>query len=159
MQFFTPAKIGNENAACEILKKFELGKTLVDMSWPEGKNYENYVEKRHQKGTDNFIHVFKQSNLKILHSTLILLRNVRPRDFWCRCQIHFWFSKRYFDAPFYILWILLFKWEVERNNNYKNEKIWNKIINTESVLLTMLNMLRWNLPDSIWWQRKSQKSI
>ena len=53
--FDTPTKIGDmlinrfaidENASCEILKKFELGKTSFDMYWPKGKNYENFVEER-----------------------------------------------------------------------------------------------------------------
>ena len=60
--FETPAKIGDifmnrfaidENASCEILKKFELGKSSLNMSWPEGKNYDNFVEERHQKGMDH----------------------------------------------------------------------------------------------------------
>ena len=62
--FMTPAKIGDmfmnrfsidENASCEILKRFELGKTSAEMSFPKHKNYNNWVEDRHQKGMDHLI--------------------------------------------------------------------------------------------------------
>ena len=62
--FMTPEKIGDmfmnrfaidENASCEILKKFELGKTSLDMAWSKGKDYKNFVEERKQKGMDRFI--------------------------------------------------------------------------------------------------------
>ena len=62
--FLTPAKIGDifmnrfvidENASCEILKKFELGETSVETSWPGGENYKNFAEERKQKGMDHFI--------------------------------------------------------------------------------------------------------
>ena len=62
--FSTPAKIGNlfvnrfaidENASCEILKRFELGKTSVEMTWKLHKNYENFAAERQQKGMDHFI--------------------------------------------------------------------------------------------------------
>ena len=61
--FISPGKIGDifmnrfaidENASCEILKRFELGKTSEAMSWPGG-NYENFVDERKQKGMDHFI--------------------------------------------------------------------------------------------------------
>ena len=61
--FMNPAKIGNilmnrsaidENASFEILKKFELGKTSVEMSWSEKETYKNFVEERNQKGRDHF---------------------------------------------------------------------------------------------------------
>ena len=60
--FFTPAKIGDmfmnrfsidENASCEILKRFELSKTEMSGQWPT--NYDNFVEERKQKGMDHFI--------------------------------------------------------------------------------------------------------
>ena len=63
-EFMTPAKIGDifmnrftidENASCEILKRFELGKTSDAKSWPEAENYKNFVEERKQKGMDHFI--------------------------------------------------------------------------------------------------------
>ena len=56
--FMTPAKIGDifmnrfaidENASCEILKKFELGKTSFDMHWSR-----RHRETR-KKGMDHFI--------------------------------------------------------------------------------------------------------
>ena len=62
--FITPAKIGDlfmnrfaidENASCEILKGFELGKTSVEMSWQKGEKYENFVGEQKQKGMDHFI--------------------------------------------------------------------------------------------------------
>ena len=60
--WITSAKIGDifmnrfaidEDASCEILKRFELGKTSVEMSWPEAKNYNNFIEERKQKGMDH----------------------------------------------------------------------------------------------------------
>jgi len=60
----TPAKIGDifinrfaidENASCEILKRFELGKTSPEMSWSEHENNKNFVEERKQKGIDHFV--------------------------------------------------------------------------------------------------------
>ena len=62
--FQTPAKIGDifmnrfavdENASYEILKRFELGKTSDEMSWPKGVNYKNFVTERQRKGMDHFI--------------------------------------------------------------------------------------------------------
>ena len=62
--FITPAKIGDmfmnrfaidENASCEILKTFEIGKNSLEMSWSGHENYENLVEERKQKGIDHFI--------------------------------------------------------------------------------------------------------
>ena len=62
--FSTPAKIGDifmnrfaidENASCEILKRFELGKTSEEMSWHKHKNHENFAAERQQKGMDHFI--------------------------------------------------------------------------------------------------------
>ena len=62
--FYTPAKIGNlfvnrfaidENASCEILKSFELGKTSMEMSWNVHRNYKNLAAERQQKGMDHFI--------------------------------------------------------------------------------------------------------
>ena len=67
-EFDTPAKIGDifmnrfaidEDASCEILKRFELGKTSAEMSWPMLKNYENFVKERKQKGMDPFIVIEK----------------------------------------------------------------------------------------------------
>ena len=61
---FTPAKIGDifmnrfaidENATCEILKRLELGKTSLEMSWNKRKNYKNFAAERQQKGMDHFI--------------------------------------------------------------------------------------------------------
>ena len=58
--FTSPAKIGDifmnrfavdENASCEILKRFELGKT----SLPKAENYNNFVEERKQKGMNQLI--------------------------------------------------------------------------------------------------------
>ena len=69
--FYTPAKIGDlfmnrfaidENTSCEILKRFELGKTSVQMSFPKHKNNNNFVEERTQKGMDHFIVIV---NIKI----------------------------------------------------------------------------------------------
>ena len=60
--FQTPAKIGDifmnrfaidENDTCEILKRLELGKTSLEMSWPEGVIYNNFVQERKQKGMDH----------------------------------------------------------------------------------------------------------
>ena len=68
---YTPAKIGNlfvnrfaidENASCEILKRFELGKTSEEMSWNGHKNYKN-VE-RQQKEMDHFI-IIENSHILI----------------------------------------------------------------------------------------------
>ena len=66
--FFTPAKIGDmfmnrfsidENASCEILKRFDLGKTSLKMLWYKRPythgDYKNFVEEREQKGVDHFI--------------------------------------------------------------------------------------------------------
>ena len=39
----------DENASCEILKSFELGKISLDMSRPHRENYQNFVEERKQK--------------------------------------------------------------------------------------------------------------
>ena len=59
----TPAKIGDifmnrfaidEDSSCEILKRFELGKSSVDMSWSKRENYDNFVKERNQKGMDHF---------------------------------------------------------------------------------------------------------
>ena len=70
--FETPAKIGDifmnrfaidENASCEILKRFELGKTSAEMSFPKHKNYKNWVEDRQQKGMDHLIVIV---NIQIL---------------------------------------------------------------------------------------------
>ena len=85
--FSTPAKIGNlfvnrfaidENASCEILKRFELGKTSVEMSWNEHENYENLAAERQQKGMDHFI-MIENSHILILYTKtdrrLIHLRN------------------------------------------------------------------------------------
>ena len=61
-EFMTPAKIGDifmnrfaidENDTCEILKRLELGKTSLDISWPEAENYNNFVQERKQKGMDH----------------------------------------------------------------------------------------------------------
>ena len=62
--FETPTKIGDifmnrfaidEDASCEILKRFELAKASDEMSWPNGENYKNFVEERKQKGMDHFV--------------------------------------------------------------------------------------------------------
>ena len=62
--FETPAKIGDifmnrfaidENASCEILKRLELCKTSLDMSWSDEENNKNLVEERKQKGMDHFV--------------------------------------------------------------------------------------------------------
>ena len=62
--FETPAKIGDifmnrfaidENASCEILERFEIGKNSEEMSWSGAENYESFVEERKQKGMDHFI--------------------------------------------------------------------------------------------------------
>ena len=56
-----PLKIGNlimnrfaveENAASEVLKIFELGKTSVKMSNPDLSDYKNFEAERKQKGMD-----------------------------------------------------------------------------------------------------------
>ena len=61
---YTAAKIGDifmnrfaidENASCEILKRFELGKTSDELSWNGHENYENLAAERQQKGMDHFI--------------------------------------------------------------------------------------------------------
>jgi len=61
--FMTPAKIGNifmnrfaidENASCEILKRYELCKTSVEIF------NENFVEEGQQKGMDQFIVIESQ---------------------------------------------------------------------------------------------------
>ena len=61
--FYTPEKIGNifmnrfaidENASIEILNIFELGKTSMKDSVPEGKNFQNILKERQRKGTDYF---------------------------------------------------------------------------------------------------------
>ena len=61
--FYSPVKIGNiymnrfaidENASTEIIKKFELAKTSLKISVPEGKNYKNFAKERQQKGMDHF---------------------------------------------------------------------------------------------------------
>ena len=60
----TPLKIGNlfmnrfavdEDAASEILKIFELGKTSYKMSYPRHPEYMNFEEKRNQKGMDHIM--------------------------------------------------------------------------------------------------------
>ena len=60
-EFDTPAKIGDifmnrfaidEDASCEIFKRLQLGKTSMDMSWPEREDYNNFIEERKQKGMD-----------------------------------------------------------------------------------------------------------
>ena len=70
--FYTFAKIGDlfmnrfaidENASCEILQRFELDKTSVEMSRSWHGNYKNFVEERKQKGIDQFIVI---GNSKIL---------------------------------------------------------------------------------------------
>ena len=70
--FSTPSKIGDifmnrfaidENTSCEILKRFELGKTSVKMSWSKNKNYNNLVEDRQHKGMDHLIVIV---NIEIL---------------------------------------------------------------------------------------------
>ena len=57
----TPLKIGNlfmnrfavdEDAAFEILKIFELGKTSFEMSYDGHPQYKNFTEERKQKGKD-----------------------------------------------------------------------------------------------------------
>jgi len=62
--FYTPAKIGDilmnrfaidEDASCEILKRFELVKTSVEMTRPSHINYKCFTEEREQKGLDHFI--------------------------------------------------------------------------------------------------------
>ena len=53
----------DENASCEILKRFELGKTSAEMSFPKHKNYNDLVEDRHQKGMDHLIVIV---NIQIL---------------------------------------------------------------------------------------------
>ena len=58
--FSTPAKIGDifmnrfaidEEISCEILKRFELGKTSLEMTWYKQKNF---VEEQKQKGMDHY---------------------------------------------------------------------------------------------------------
>ena len=49
----------DENASCEILKSFELGKTAVEISWSFG---EVLAEERKKKGMDHF---FITANEKI----------------------------------------------------------------------------------------------
>ena len=60
--FMTPDKIGDmfmnrfaidENDSCEILKRFELGKTSLNWSWHQ--YLEIFVEERQQKGMDHFM--------------------------------------------------------------------------------------------------------
>ena len=62
--FATPEKIGNifmnrfaidEDTSFEILNIFEFGKTSIEISNPNAKNYENFVEEQQQKGMDHFI--------------------------------------------------------------------------------------------------------
>ena len=67
--FRTPAKIGDilmnrfsidENAACEILKRFELYKTSFDLTstwvtWPHAVDLVNFHAEKKQKGMDHFI--------------------------------------------------------------------------------------------------------
>ena len=70
--FDTPTKIGDmlmnlfaidENASCEILKKFELCKASYGISFTNNKkihendikNFKNLVEERQQKGMDHLI--------------------------------------------------------------------------------------------------------
>ena len=59
-----PANIGNmfinrfaidETASSEILGLFEFVKTSRDISWTLGKNYEDLIEERQQKGMAHFI--------------------------------------------------------------------------------------------------------
>ena len=60
-EYHTPSKIGisflnrfaiDEDAATEILKIFELGKTSWKMSYPYDNEYKDFVEERKQKGMD-----------------------------------------------------------------------------------------------------------
>ena len=71
-KFYTFAKIGDlfmnrfaidEDASCEILKRFELGKTSIEISWSGHENYKNFVEERQQKGMDHLIMIV---NIQIL---------------------------------------------------------------------------------------------
>ena len=59
--WLTSLKIGNllmnrfaveEDAASEVLKIFELEKTLTEMSFHKHPNYKNFTEERKQKGKD-----------------------------------------------------------------------------------------------------------
>ena len=59
--WFTPLKNGNlfmnrfavcEDAACEILKIFEVEKTSLEMSYHKHPSYKNFAEEKKQKGKD-----------------------------------------------------------------------------------------------------------
>ena len=77
--FQTPAKIGDifmnrfavdENASCEILKRFELGKSSLEMSWPEGESNKNFVTERQRKGMDHFIISVKTKVIRYKNSII-----------------------------------------------------------------------------------------
>ena len=45
----------DEDASCEIMKRFELDKTSSEISWSLHTNYEKFAAERSQKGMDHFI--------------------------------------------------------------------------------------------------------
>ena len=76
--FMTPAKIGDifmnrfaidENATCEILKRFELGKTTAKISYSNHKDSKTFAAERQQKGMYHFI---------VIGNTQILMLSISP---------------------------------------------------------------------------------